>query len=106
MRSIKRICKILRTPEYPQSMGDLAKFDEYDKITSKCALGEISCRVGLPITNRIMGEISYGQILQHAGVPQFLYDGKCLPTLNGYGTKRENGKDVFRDELYIEISSL
>ena len=75
--AIKRICDILEHAEYPQIHGDLIKL-EGDKIVGKCALGEISCKVGLKLDKDCTTHI-YRDILEAAGVPKAYLDGDNLP---------------------------
>lgn len=79
---LQNICNILRTTDVPQSYGDLIKFkDTYDeygevlesKFIGKCALGVISCEVGIPLSSN-QREVSYTKILEKAGVPQELIE--------------------------------
>ena len=77
-QAIRRICDILEHPEYPQITTKLASFNDKKECIGKCALGEISCKVGLKLTwdNYCL---SYYSILEAAGVPKYLRERQNLP---------------------------
>ena len=70
-QAIERICDILEHPEYIQIRAYLATYNEDGKIDGKCALGEISCGVGLKLS-RDKNNPTYTNILEKAGIPQWM----------------------------------
>ncbi len=71
------IAKILRQTDIPKITGALIGHSG-DEV-GKCALGVISCEVGLPLTLELaMAENlpTYNQILKKAGVPNDYIDGE------------------------------
>lgn len=86
--SIERICDILEHPGYPQMTGALVKYDDDDNIIAKCALGEISCSVGLYL-RKGEEEPNYVDIMEKAGVPKWLRIGSNLPIMEKAGREVE-----------------
>lgn len=76
--AIIKICDILEHPEYPQITTKLAAFNDEHECIGKCALGEISCKVGLELTYDNYN-VSYNDILYKAGVPKYLLEKQNLP---------------------------
>lgn len=90
IEAIEKICQILRTPEYPQGMGLLVEFDIHGNIISKCALGEISCRSGLPITESMVDDPNYNySIMRTAHIPIDLYEGCLLPCMLSWDSETQ-----------------
>ena len=88
---LANICGILRASDIHQIYGDLIRFEtkwndekgEFEAVnmTGKCALGVISCEVGMTLDYDHQLH-DYVQILQHASVPDELIDGSILPYLD------------------------
>ena len=71
------IAKMLRETNVPQITGRLIDYVPFTNVVGKCALGVISCEVGLPlsITQDLTALPEYQDILKEVGVPnEFLYD--------------------------------
>ena len=75
-RALARIIKPLLHPEFKQGFRALAHYEQ-GEIIDKCALGEISCQIGLPVLEGC--EPTHKQILEKAGFPDWLVSGNVLP---------------------------
>ncbi len=75
---MKGIATILRETNVKQVEGTLAEFDGNNEIVGKCALGVISCEVGLTL-KRFEKDPMWEEILLKAGVPvDFTRVGECF----------------------------
>ncbi len=72
---MKGIATILRETEVPKIEGKLVKFDTKGEIEGKCALGVISCEVGLPLSSNYKDHPTWEKILRKAGVSSDILDG-------------------------------
>jgi len=91
---LDNICNILRHPYYKKVTGSLAIFNDLEEVIGKCALGEISCRVGIKLTKENSAFIKYGKIMETARVPFCLREGKILPEINYANTNDFNSINV------------
>ena len=84
---LDNMVSILRDTNVPQIRGNLARWerDIEPRLIGKCALGVISCEVGLPLSYYGY-EPSYDDIMSNANVPLEFYDDCILPKI-----EREDG---------------
>jgi len=67
---ITNIVKILRDTNIHQIKGSLIAFvSGEDTIEGKCAMGVVSCEVGLPLGRKSIDHPTFNQILERAGIP-------------------------------------
>ena len=87
---LDNICEILRNTTVPQIYGDLISFKVIDvlddgepehEFIGKCALGVISCEVGMTLDYNHQ-TYDYPDILRTAGVPEELINFDSLPYLD------------------------
>jgi len=115
-KGIKEICEILRTPDYPQIQGELVQLDHEqpnDRIViGKCALGELSCRLGnsltetIDISNWSTSAVYAKTILQLAdGLPSWIVTGNWLPQIRRVHDVDETASpNILFDDRMIECN--
>jgi len=90
---MKGLATILRETNIPKIEGRLVRFDTEGEVEGKCALGVISCEVGLPLGSNYKDHPTWEQILRKAGVSSDILDG-TIPAVapssfsdTGFGSK-------------------
>lgn len=103
---LDNIVSILSSTDVPQITGKLISFDEHDNMIGKCALGVISCEVGIPLMNRGDNEVSYNRILSKANVPSELNGVQdVLPSLYIYTTSKGVESVFFNECTTTDLAS-
>jgi len=91
-QALDKVTEILSTPQHPQIKGKLIEYGYAGNgeviILGKCALGELSCRVGLPLKPH-QPPPYHSTILTLTGFPAWMSEGN-LPTMRASVVNKVN----------------
>ncbi len=103
------LCRALRETDIKQINGNLVRYDYEGNVEGKCALGIISCDIGLTL-ERGKDEPSYESIMGVAGVPdEFNKNETNLPTIWRIGLEKNielTMRDDYNQHLWANIFTL